>query len=48
MPAAPADSQICRDLFADAETAALFTDAAEIRAMLLVKARWRGFRSIWA
>lgn len=37
MPAAPADSQIHRDLFGDPETAALFTDAAELRAMLLVE-----------
>lgn len=37
MPAAPADSAIYRDLFGDAETAALFTDSAEVRAMLLVE-----------
>jgi 3-carboxy-cis,cis-muconate cycloisomerase len=37
MPAAPADSAITRDLFGDAETAALFTDSAEVRAMLLVE-----------
>lgn len=37
MPASPADSAIYRDLLGDAETAALFTDSAEIRAMLLVE-----------
>jgi 3-carboxy-cis,cis-muconate cycloisomerase len=37
MPASPADSTIYRDLFGDAETAALFTDSAEVRAMLLVE-----------
>lgn len=37
MPAAPADSAIYRDLFGDAEMAALFTDSAEARAMLLVE-----------
>lgn len=37
MPAAPADSAIYRPLFAEDETAALFTDSAEIRAMLLVE-----------
>ncbi len=37
MPAAPADSAIYRDLLGDAETAALFTDSAEVRAMLLVE-----------
>lgn len=37
MPAAPADSAIYRDLMGDAETAALFTDSAELRAMLLVE-----------
>jgi 3-carboxy-cis,cis-muconate cycloisomerase len=37
MPASPADSQIYRRLFADDETAQLFTDSAEIRAMLLVE-----------
>ena len=36
MPAAPADSALYRDLFADADTARLFSDAAELRAMLLV------------
>lgn len=37
MPASPADSSIYRQLFGDAETARLFTDSAEIRAMLLVE-----------
>lgn len=37
MPAALADSAIYRDLFGDAETAALFGDSAEVRAMLLVE-----------
>lgn len=37
MPAAPADSAIYRGLFGDAEVAGLFTDAAEVRAMLLVE-----------
>jgi len=37
MPASPADSAIYRDLFSDEATAALFTDSAEIRAMLLVE-----------
>lgn len=37
MPAAPADSQIYRDLFGDSDTARLFTDTAEVRAMLLVE-----------
>lgn len=37
MPASAADSAIYRTLFADDETAALFTDSAEIRAMLLVE-----------
>jgi 3-carboxy-cis,cis-muconate cycloisomerase len=37
MPASPADSQIYRGLFGDDEAAALFTDSAEIRAMLLVE-----------
>ncbi|RJL21297.1 class-II fumarase/aspartase family protein [Paracoccus siganidrum] len=37
MPAAPADSALYRSLFGDDETAALFTDSAEIRAMLLVE-----------
>lgn len=37
MPASPADSALYRGLFLDDETAALFTDSAEIRAMLLVE-----------
>lgn len=37
MPASPADSALYRGLFCDDETAALFTDSAEIRAMLLVE-----------
>lgn len=37
MPAAPADSALYRGLFSDDETAAFFTDSAEIRAMLLVE-----------
>ncbi len=37
MPAAPADSQIYGRLFGDEETARLFTDSADIRAMLLVE-----------
>ncbi len=37
MPAAPADSQIYRQLLGDDETARLFSDSAEIRAMLLVE-----------
>ncbi|MRX50224.1 adenylosuccinate lyase family protein [Paracoccus sp. S-4012] len=37
MPAAPADSAVYRRLFGDEEVAALFTDSAEIRAMLLVE-----------
>ena len=37
MPAHLADSAIYRGLFGDAETGRLFTDAAEIRAMLLVE-----------
>lgn len=37
MPASPADSALYRGLFSDDETAALFTDSAEIRAMLLVE-----------
>ncbi|MBZ4689354.1 MAG: adenylosuccinate lyase family protein [Cereibacter sp.] len=37
MPAAPADSALYRNLFGDEETAALFSDSAEIRAMLLVE-----------
>lgn len=37
MPASAADSAIYRSLFGDDQTAALFTDSAEIRAMLLVE-----------
>lgn len=37
MPASAFDSAVYRDLFHDAETAQLFTDSAEIRAMLLVE-----------
>ena len=37
MPAAPADSLIYGCLFSDEDTARLFTDSAEIRAMLLVE-----------
>ena len=37
MPAAPADSALYARLFGDAETALLFTDTAEIRALLLVE-----------
>ncbi len=37
MPAAPADSQIYGHLFGDVDTARLFSDSAEIRAMLLVE-----------
>ncbi|MTH65531.1 class-II fumarase/aspartase family protein [Paracoccus shanxieyensis] len=37
MPASIADSAIYRTLFSDDATAALFTDSAEIRAMLLVE-----------
>ncbi len=37
MPAHPADGLIYRDLLGEPETAALFTDSAEIRAMLLVE-----------
>lgn len=37
MPASPLDSAIYRDLFGDAEVARLFSDTAEIRAMLLVE-----------
>ena len=37
MPATPLDSAIYRDLFGDAEVAKLFTDSAEIRAMLVVE-----------
>lgn len=37
MPASPVDSAIYRDLFGDAEISALFTDSAEVRAMMLVE-----------
>lgn len=37
MPASPADSALYRGLFADDETAQLFTDSAEVRAMVLVE-----------
>jgi 3-carboxy-cis,cis-muconate cycloisomerase len=37
MPASPADSQLYGPLFGDAETARLFSDSAEVRAMLLVE-----------
>ncbi|WP_134679067.1 class-II fumarase/aspartase family protein [Paracoccus ravus] len=37
MPASAADSAIYRNLFSDDATAALFSDSAEIRAMLLVE-----------
>lgn len=37
MPAAPADSALYRGLFGDPDTAALFSDSAEVRAMLLVE-----------
>jgi len=37
MPASPFDSAIYRDLFLDPEVGSLFTDSAEIRAMLLVE-----------
>lgn len=37
MPAALADSALYRNLFGDDETAVLFSDSAEIRAMLLVE-----------
>ncbi|MBI1219162.1 MAG: hypothetical protein GC186_11495 [Rhodobacteraceae bacterium] len=37
MPASPLDSALYRDLFGDAELARLFTDTAEVRAMLLVE-----------
>jgi 3-carboxy-cis,cis-muconate cycloisomerase len=37
MPAAPADSALYRDLFNDDEIARLFTDSAEVRALLLVE-----------
>jgi 3-carboxy-cis,cis-muconate cycloisomerase len=37
MPASPLDSALYRDLLGDAEVGALFTDSAEVRAMLLVE-----------
>jgi hypothetical protein len=37
MPASALDSAIYRELFGDAEVARLFTDTAEVRAMLLVE-----------
>ncbi len=37
MPASPLDSSLYRDLFGDIELAQLFTDSAEVRAMLLVE-----------
>ena len=37
MPASPADSTIYGKLFGDAEVGALFTDSAEVRAMMLVE-----------
>lgn len=37
MPASPADSALYRHLFSDDEVAALFTDSAEIRALMLVE-----------
>ncbi|MFN4129358.1 MAG: 3-carboxy-cis,cis-muconate cycloisomerase, partial [Paracoccaceae bacterium] len=37
MPASPADSLLYGRLFSDAGTTRLFTDSAEIRAMLLVE-----------
>ena len=37
MPATPLDSAIYRDLLGDAEVGALFSDSAEVRAMLLVE-----------
>jgi 3-carboxy-cis,cis-muconate cycloisomerase len=37
MPASPLDSAIYRDLLGDAEVGRLFTDTAEVRAMLLVE-----------
>jgi 3-carboxy-cis,cis-muconate cycloisomerase len=37
MPASPLDSAIYRELFGDAEVARLFSDTAEVRAMLLVE-----------
>lgn len=37
MPASPADSALYRGLFGDADLARLFSDSAEVRAMLLVE-----------
>ncbi len=37
MPASPLDSALYRDLFGDADLARLFTDSAEVRALLLVE-----------
>ncbi|MFC2970120.1 class-II fumarase/aspartase family protein [Acidimangrovimonas pyrenivorans] len=37
MPASPLDSAMFRELFGDAEAGRLFTDTAEVRAMLLVE-----------
>lgn len=37
MPASPADSALYRHLFGDDDTAALFTDSAEVRSMMLVE-----------
>ena len=37
MPATPLDSALYRDLFGDAEVGQLFTDTAELRAMMLVE-----------
>lgn len=37
MPASPLDSPMYRDLFHDAEVGKLFTDSAEVRAMMLVE-----------
>jgi len=37
MPASPLDSAIYRDLFGDAELSRLFSDTAEVRALLLVE-----------
>lgn len=37
MPASPFDSAIYRDLLCDSEMTALFTDSAEVRAMMLVE-----------
>lgn len=42
MPASAADSAIYRNLFGDEATSALFTDSAEIRAMLLVEGALAG------